>query len=85
MINRGIDVKELVNSQLFYPTIWTKHQLFSSEKEPVRIPYNNEVDDIEFEDPYKLFDGDLTKEPDEKRNDLIAVQDLEDATEQFEM
>ena len=22
MINRGMDVKELVNSELFYPTIW---------------------------------------------------------------
>ena len=55
MLARGMDVKELVNSQLFYPLIWTKYTLFSPNQESISIPYNGEIEDIEYEDPNKLF------------------------------
>mmetsp|Transcript_27882 Transcript_27882/g.42166 ORF Transcript_27882/g.42166 Transcript_27882/m.42166 type:complete len:111 (+) Transcript_27882:70-402(+) len=55
MIKRGMDVKELVNSQLFYATIWKNHSIYCHNKEPVMSPYNGDLDDLEFEDPDKLF------------------------------
>lgn len=29
MINRGMDIKDLVNSTLFYPKIWRKYSIFA--------------------------------------------------------
>ena len=55
MISRGMDVKELVNSELFYPTIWDKHSLFSPIEKAVTIPYNGEIEDLEFADPNIIF------------------------------
>jgi len=46
MITRGMDVKQLVNSQLFYPKIWTKLSIFSSTKEPLIVPYNKNIEDL---------------------------------------
>ena len=50
-----MDVKELVNSQLLYPSIWTKLSLFSTNQKSIAIPYNGDVEDLEFEDPNLLF------------------------------
>lgn len=55
MINRGMDVKDLVNSELFYPEIWTKYSLFSPIEEPVIIPYAGDIEDLEFADPNIVF------------------------------
>jgi hypothetical protein len=55
MISRGMDVKELVNSELFYPTIWDKYSLFSPIEQAVIIPYNGEIEDLEFADPNIIF------------------------------
>ena len=55
MITRGIDVKELVNSQLFYPNFWKKYSLFSQYPDTVMIQYNNDLDELEAEDPFTLF------------------------------
>ena len=55
MISRGMDVKELVNSQLLYPSIWTQYSLYSTNPNPVSIPYNGDVEDLEFEDPNILL------------------------------
>jgi hypothetical protein len=55
MINKGMDVKELVNSDLFYPEIWTKYTLFSSMQEPSIKPYFKELVDLDFEDPTSVF------------------------------
>ena len=55
MISRGMDVKELVNSELFYPTIWDKYSLFSPIEKAVTIPYNGEIEDLEFADPNIIF------------------------------
>lgn len=61
MVNKGMDVKELVNSNLFYPPVWTKYTLFSEMKEPAIRPYSNELDDLEFEDPFRLFNTNIDK------------------------
>lgn len=58
MISRGMDVKELVNSPLFYAPIWTRYSLFSPNENPVIIGYNNDLEDLEFEDPNLIFCGD---------------------------
>ena len=55
MISRGMEVKELINSELFYPSIWKNHLIFSPEKDPVTIPYNNTLTDLEMECPNKMF------------------------------
>ena len=61
MIDKGIDVKELVNSNLFYPPMWTKYTLFSSLQERITVGYNNDIDDMEYEDPDKVFDSAIDK------------------------
>lgn len=55
MINKGMDVKELVKSTILYPPLWTHHTVFSPDQNLKIQPYNNELDDIEFEDPRDLF------------------------------
>lgn len=55
LINRGMDVKDLVNSPLFYAPLWERHSLFSPNKEPVIIPYNDDIEEMEFEDPNIIF------------------------------
>ena len=60
MIKKGIDVTELCSSGLFYPEIWKNYTLFSSIETPVTLGYNNELDDLEFEDPVKLFDSTIS-------------------------
>ena len=57
MINRHLDVKELINSELFYPNIWREGVIFSQVKEPVIIPYNGSLADMEQEDPNFLFNN----------------------------
>jgi len=55
MISRDMDIKDLINSSLFYPQIWTQHSLYSPYIETEIFPYNNEVEDLEYENPNKLF------------------------------
>ena len=67
MISRGIDVIELVNSQLLYPSIWTTQTLFSTNENAIAMPYNKDVGDLEFEDPDGIFcSHKKTKEGDEE-------------------
>lgn len=75
MVNKGMDVKELVSSQLFYATIWEDLSLFSSVSEPVIIPYNDQVEDLDFEDPNVLFKN-ATKVSDQGFN-LVNLSDME--------
>ena len=51
MIKKNISVKQLVNSELFYPSLWKNYSLYSSMQDPVMIPYNNSIVDLEFADP----------------------------------
>jgi hypothetical protein len=55
MINKGMDVKDLVKSQILYPSLWNNHTVFSPDTDVCIQPYNNELDDIEFEDPKDIF------------------------------
>ena len=55
MISREMDVKELVNSSLFFVPIWTQYSVFSPNQEPLIVPYNNDIDDLEFDDPNVIF------------------------------
>lgn len=55
MINRGMDVKDLVNSELLYVSIWKDVPVFSSVAALTIAPYNGEIEDIEFNDPGVLF------------------------------
>jgi len=61
MIKKGMDVKELCNSRLFYPQIWSNYTLFSHIEYPVVVAYNNEIEDLEFEDPSMIFNPKLDK------------------------
>ena len=56
-----MDIKDLVQSSLFYPEIWQNESNFSQVEKPVILPYNGEIDDLEFEDPTKLFNTFLEK------------------------
>jgi len=58
MISKGMDIKELVNSDLLFPPVWTKYTLFSEMQESSVCIYNNELEDLEYEDPFMLFDKD---------------------------
>lgn len=62
MIDRGMDVKELVNSPLFFVPVWNQLSLFSSEDKTAFLAYNEDVDELEFEDPQRIFDKNYQKE-----------------------
>ena len=55
MIDRNLDTKELVGSELFYPSLWSQKSIFSDKEESEIIPYNNNLEDLELENPYKIF------------------------------
>ena len=55
MIERGLDVKDLINSPLFYAPLWTNYSLFAEEQEPVLCPANCDIDDLEFKQPDAIF------------------------------
>ena len=55
MIRKGLDVKDLVNSNLLYPPIWQNQSFFSQTQDIVIKPYNNDVEDLEFENPNIIF------------------------------
>lgn len=55
MIEKGMDVKELVNSELFYVPVWTHLSLFSASEETEFLPYNEDLDELGFEDPNEIF------------------------------
>ena len=55
MISRDINVIEIMNSQLLYPSIWAHRSLFSTNEATIQIPYNRHVGDLEFENPDVLF------------------------------
>ena len=55
MVDKGIDVNELVNSNLMYPEIWQNKPMFSDIKELTIQAYNNSIEDLEHELPEKVF------------------------------
>jgi hypothetical protein len=55
MISKGLDVKDLITSDLLFPPVWEKYTLFSEMQQTVVSVYNNELEDLEFEDPFALF------------------------------
>lgn len=55
MITKEMDVKDLVNSELFFVPAWTHLSLFSSSDETKFVGYNEDIEELEFEDPNKLF------------------------------
>jgi hypothetical protein len=55
MIMKGMDVKELVNSNLFYSTIWNKYIIFSQVSDIEIAIYNNSLQDLELDDPFMIF------------------------------
>ena len=76
MISRGMDVKELVNSELFYPTIWEKYSLFSPVEKVVTIPYNGEIEDLEFSDPNIIFNEMKVEQSFDKKNTSYAEKTM---------
>jgi hypothetical protein len=55
MIQKGVDVKELVKSPLFFGSLWETKVIFSNDRTTRVAPYNGDADDLEFEDPEVLF------------------------------
>lgn len=78
MINKDMDVKELINSPLFYPEIWTKYTLFSDQQKPTIRPYNNDLADLEYEDPREIFKEENEKEKENVEQQKQALIDDED-------
>ena len=62
MINKGMDVKQLVNSQLLYPEILMRHSLFSDIEEALVFAYNGELEDLEHIDLSKIFTENTVKD-----------------------
>ena len=50
MINKNIDVTDLLNSDLGYPRVWTQHACFSNVLGRIIRPYYYDLDDMEYED-----------------------------------
>ena len=61
MIQKGMNVIELINSNILFPEIWEKYTLFSEINHTVVVAYNNDLEDLEFEDPSTIFDKDVDK------------------------
>jgi hypothetical protein len=55
MINKGMDVKSLVSNDIFYPLIFKKFNVYTRDLTINVIPFNGDTEDLEFEDPQKLF------------------------------
>ena len=93
MIQRGIDVKDLVNSQMFYASVWKRHTLFSDDRDPILFPYNNDIEDIEYENPKTLFSSQDDKQTNSvfkllgRAADCLQSSSLlsSEGNEQFEM
>jgi len=67
MIERDMDVKELVSSSLFYVPVWYDLSLFSSSDQTVILPYNEDIEELELEDPIKLFDNNQNRQDEQKQ------------------
>ena len=50
-----MDVKKLVNSEVFYPQLWKKKEIYFDTPDQMIVPYNDDIEAIEFEDPWNLF------------------------------
>ena len=55
-----MDVKELCRSTLFYPKIWENYSFFSAIDTPVVIAYDQEIDDLYYDDPTMIFNSVLS-------------------------
>ena len=55
MIDKGVDAKELVNSNLFYASLWSQYTIFSDKEDIQVMPYNNDLEDLEQEEPTNIF------------------------------
>lgn len=55
LIDKGVDAKELVNSNLFYASLWSQYTIFSDQQEIEIRPYNNSLENLEQEEPNKIF------------------------------
>ena len=62
-----MDVKELVSSSLFYVPVWSELSLFSSQDDTVILPYNEDIEELELEDPIKIFENNQNKEKGHKQ------------------
>jgi hypothetical protein len=61
MIKKGLDVKALVNSKLFFAPIWSQYTLFSSTEKPVTKAANSSVAELNLEDPSDIFNEEELK------------------------
>lgn len=68
-----MDVKDLVNSNLFYPKVWERYTIFSDQKELTIVPYNNDLEDLEFDDPDKVFSND--RDPKRQGQTTLSMRD----------
>lgn len=51
MIKKGMNVIDLINSNILFPEIWEEYTLFSEVDSTVMVAYNNYLEDLAFEDP----------------------------------
>mmetsp|Transcript_14473 Transcript_14473/g.22459 ORF Transcript_14473/g.22459 Transcript_14473/m.22459 type:complete len:174 (+) Transcript_14473:4791-5312(+) len=55
MIKKNLDVKKLVNSDLFYPPLWQNRTIFSKHEAPAIRSYRKSLEDLEFDNPEAIF------------------------------
>ena len=55
MIERDLDVKDLINSSLFFAPLWSEQSIFAEVHHPVICPVNCDIEDLHFEDPTNIF------------------------------
>lgn len=55
MIERDLDVQDLINSSLFFSPLWTNKSLFAQSQQLTICPVNCDIEDLQFEDPKNMF------------------------------
>jgi len=87
MIDKGMDVKELVNSELFFPQIWQNKSVFSPMPDAKIVPYNGDLDDLEFKEPIFIFaeiDGNKSITEGQKEDDeLGSIKNLKSSVKKI--
>ena len=58
LILKGMDVKEICQSNVLYPQIWTKQIVYIPTDKTRTMPYNGTFEDLAFDTPFRLFELD---------------------------
>ena len=66
MINKGMDVNDLVNSEIFFPRIWKNLKYFSSNRETQMASFNGQLLELGH-----MYPSDFFKDERENTDDQV--------------